>query len=282
MRIKTTAAILLAAAACAQKTESLDQGVAKLRRGDLAAPGELIKLGPGAVRAVEPSLQDPKLEVRRGAVAVLAGLPGPESCRALGTPLADESAEIRGRAAAAYYRDCPRDQTPCEPLLAGTAKGEPSAAAILLSGYCGDAGRKFLANPPAGRTKLDYGPVVPVALAVSVAKLHSGDASQSTAIASAVSNRTSVSEAEFIVQVLSDIPQSHLGTALPLLDDTRNAAALAGAPAGAQPRRICDAAVDAFAARLGLKMPFESKPAMRYTLANLQAAKGLITAKLKQ
>jgi magnesium-transporting ATPase (P-type) len=53
-------------------------------------------------------------------------------------------------------------------------------------------------------------------------------------------------------------------------------------PAGAQPRRICDAAVDAFAARLGLKMPFESKPAMRYTPANLQAAKALITAKLKQ
>lgn len=286
MRNQATATILLAVsvAACAQKTDGrLDQTVAKLRRGDLAAPGELIQMGPAAVQAVEPLLQDPKLDVRRGAVAVLAGLPGPESCRALAVPLGDASEEIRGRAAAAYYRGCARDRVPCEALLAGSAKGDPSAAAMLLAGYCGEAGRKSLGKVPAGRTKLEqYGPVVPTALVASVAQLHAGDASQAGAVTAAVANRASIAEAEFILQVLPEIPKAQLSAAVPLLDDRRDAAALAGAPAGVQPRRMCDAAVDAFASRLSIRMPFASKPATRYTPENLQAAKTLIAAELKK
>ena len=272
--------IALVLAAAPAPDDAVDRALARLRQGDLSAATELIRLGPPAVAAVTPLLADPSVDIRRQAVAVLAGVKGEESCRALATPLADANFEIRGRAALAFYHDCSRNRVPCARLMEGISKGDVSAAAILLCGSCPEA-KPFLDNPPAERMKLEaYGPVVPASLVASLAKLRLGDRAQVPVIAAAVQSRA-LGETEFVLQALAELPDGDLVLLLPALDDTRDTRVLTAAPSGIRPRRICDAAADALAARLGLKLAAVNRgPAGRYTPQELRDAKSAIQAKL--
>ena len=142
--------------------------------------------------------------------------------------------------------------------------------------------KKYLEPPPPGRLKLEaYGPVVSAALAAKVAKLRIGDSAQAAAIAEAAASKD-MEETEFIVQALPVIPREHLGRVLALLDDQREARSLAGVPAGVQPRRICDAAADAFAVQFGYAAAVSRKAFRPLHADQLQAAKSAVTAKLKE
>lgn len=259
--------------------ERLDRAIVKLRQGDPSASTDLIQIGPSAVLAVTPFLRDLKIDVRREAVIVLGSLKGNESCQALAVPFNDDSPEIRDRAAAAYYQGCSRQTVPCAAVMQAVAKGAVSAATILLCGYCVEA-RQFLERPPGGKVKLEaWGPVVPVALVASVARLRLGDQSQSAIIAAAVKSRVRT-ETEFAVQVLAEIPEGNLSIMLPAYSDLRESTVLTHAPSGVRPRRICDAVADAMAARLGLKLIANRGPAGRYTRQELASAKAAAHAKM--
>jgi hypothetical protein len=164
--------------------------------------------------------------------------------------------------------------------MEGISKGDVSAAAILLCGSCPVA-KPFLDQPPAGRMKLEaYGPVVRASLVASVAKLRLGDATQVPVIAAAVKSPVP-GETEFLLQTISELPAGYLSLLLPALDDLRETIVLTAAPSGIRPRRICDAAADALAARLGLKLPVVNRgPAGRYTRQELRDARSAIQAKL--
>jgi HEAT repeat protein len=258
----------------------LDRAVAKLARGEPAAAGELIAIGPPALASIEPYLRDPKVEVRRSAVLAIAGMNGRgESCRLLEVLLRDAEPEIRGRAALALYQGCARDQRPCSAITAVLGKPDPPAAVILMAGECASARPLLEGLPEKAFAKLEpAGPVVAAKLVAAVALLRLGDASKAGLLTQAA--RNTVANAELLVAVLPEIPDRHLRAMFPLLSDTRTTSRFSNAPAGARPpRRIQDAAADAFAMRLQIRLPFAEKPSGRYTEAELQAARTAIDAK---
>ena len=215
----------------------------------------------------------------------LAAIGGVASCNALGPALADASSEVRDRVALAIYNQCvtgedkTRFELPCAKLGEGMEKGNPSAAAILLEGHCHSAAR-LSSQIPEGRMKLEaWGPVVSSKLVASVARLHQGDDSQASVIAEAIRSKD-LAETEFVLQVIREIGDPHLPKLLPGLDDLRSVVSLSGAPAGVPPRRICDAAVDAFSSRLQLQLPFKVRPAAKYTDNELKSAKSTIRTRL--
>ena len=260
--------------------ERLDRALAKLRQGEATASTDLIGIGASAaLPAVIPLLADPNVNVRREAVITLAGWKSAESCEALGTALRDGSYEIRDRAAAGYYHECGRERVPCAALLQGISKGNVSAAAILLCGYCPES-KAFLQRPYGGKKmKLEAGgPVVPAALAAGVAKLRL-DGSAADIVGAAVKSKVRA-ETEFVIQVLAEIPARHLALVLPAYDDMRETAVLTMVPSGMRARRICDAVADAMAARLGLEPPAKRGPNGRYTKEELAAARAAAIPRL--
>ena len=258
--------------------QRLDQALGLLGKGDPSAAGHLIAIGLPAAHSIAGYVRDPKVEVRRAAVLALEGIGGAESCSLLAAPLADLSLEIRGRAALAIYRRCPRANLPCPQLIEGLHMPDPSAAAILLGGYCHEA-KGILQKPLTGNLKLEaYGPLVRGGLVASVSLLRLGDQSQTGILANAVKSQ-SLAETEFILQVLPDIANPRL--VMPMFDDLRETSFASKSPAGAkQPRRICDIAADLLADRVEVKLPFDRKPFGRYTAQQLQLAKAAIAKKL--
>jgi len=275
------AAVLLLSAAPADT--QLDRALAKLARGEPAAAGELIAIGPQALASIEPYLRDPKVEVRRGAVLAIAGMGGRgESCRLLEGLLRDNEPEIRGRATLAVYQGCARNQRPCPAIVAILEKPHAPATAILMAGDCPDARSLLQRLPEKDRVKWEpAGPVVQANLVAAVALLKLGDASQAKVLASSVRNETA--NAELLVAVLPEIPNQHLRSLVPLLSDERTTTRFSNAPAGARPpRRIQDAATDAFAKRLGVQLPFAEKPSGKYSAAELQGARAAIEQALSK
>lgn len=269
-------AIFAMAAAVAANVEpkaAVDEAFAKVRKGDLSSTGDLVKIGPAAVPHVAHYLTDANPKVRTEAVALLGAIGGTAACAALSSPLRDEAADLRDRAALAFYLKCPRGAVDCTKLASGMAMSDsPSAAAILLAGYC-PAAREMLRRTRAGNTKLDnHSPVVPVRLVAAVALLRHGD----MAVATAKSPR-SQAEIEFLLEVLSDIQDP--SWLLSSLDDRRSVLAATGAPRGVVPvRRVCDKAAEAFAERFSI--PFETRPGKRYTPAEIASVRNGVRAKL--
>jgi hypothetical protein len=202
------------------------------------------------------------------------------ACLAAVTALASPSADAREHAARQLYERCDRailDKDPAAAsALAKAVERGSGAAAILLLGYSRDAeSRRMLRAVPSTKpVKLRLSSVpVPALLVAAVAMAHAGEPGP---LESAV--RTQVlAERQFLLDVLGDLePGPAMRTlAESALGDEREV--MGGVPSGAHPRRrLCDAAVDAFAARLKLRLSFPLTPARRYASEQLAEAHAVI------
>jgi hypothetical protein len=208
------------------------------------------------------------------------------ACLAALVALAGPSADTREHAARQLYERCDRailDRDPAAAsVLAKAVERGSGAAAILLLGYFRDAeSRRVLRAVPSTKpVKLHLSSVpVPAPLVAAAALAHAGEPGP---LESAV--RTQVlAEREFLLDVLGELePGPAMRTlAESALGDEREV--MGGAPSGVQPRRrLCDAAVDAFAARLKPTLSFPLTPARRYAPEQLAEARAVIRQHLAQ
>lgn len=257
----------------AQTAEQVRQAFEAAREGDFGPSSELQSLGREALPHLAPYLDDPDPDIRRQAVA-LAGLIGGKAAVPLLTrALTLSDPDLQRRAAQALYQGDPArlagHAALGEALRAQVAGGAPAAAAVLLLGYFPGAGaetalRGLRDRDPAALAELaQWGPTVPMALAVNVALSRLGDPRARAALLETI-EQGGLEELRFLLEVLREIDAPELLHALKrTLDDTRTIAG--GVPSGAQlRRRLRDAAVDAFVKRLDLAVDFQLNPAGRY------------------
>jgi len=263
----------------------LTDAVAAARRGDWQ-PLNAVSAEPEAiVAALAPLAEDPDVGLRFGLVQYLAGLgdsaAGPLLVRLLG----DADPEIQSRAAAALY-DLPLpgaalDAEPgaADALMAAASDRPLTAAELLLLGYVEDPRAEVVLGGVDTGAAVKLRPwhrPVPATLAADVALSRRGDAAARDRLLQRQPGGPT-EELVFLLSVLRDVdapPVLHHLAALTLGDDRTIDL---GVPSGASPkRRVCDLAVDAFAARLGLGLPFTLDPVGRYDEAQRQAVRDAI------
>lgn len=201
-------------------------------------------------------------------------------CAASVAALASPSADTRERAARRLYERCDRailDKDPATASALGKAVERGSgAAAILLLGHFRDAETlrvlRSVSSPKPVKLRLSSVPV-PAPLVAAVALAHAGEPGP---LESAVRTRI-LAEREFLLDILGELEP---GPAMRTLADNAlgdEREVMGGVPSGALPRRrLCDAAVDAFADRLKPKLSFPLAPARRYAPERLAEAREVI------
>jgi hypothetical protein len=202
------------------------------------------------------------------------------ACEASLAALSSASADTRERAARMLHERCSRSILVRDPATAATLRtaveSGSGAAAILLLGNFRDAESiRVLQSVPSikpVKLRLSSAPV-PAPLVAAVALAHAG---QPGPLETAVHTR-SLAELEFLLDVLGDFEP---GPAMRTLADTTLAderEVAGGVPSGARPRRrLCDVAVDAFAARLRSDLGFPPTPSRRYPPERLAEARAAI------
>lgn len=206
------------------------------------------------------------------------------ACAASLAALTSTSADTRERAARTLYERGRRATLTKNPATAAALRNAvergSGAAAILLLGHFRDAESiRALRSVPSikpVKLRLSSAPVpAPLVAAVALAR-----ASDSGPLETAV-RTTSLDELEFLLDVLGEIEP---GPAMRTLADTAlgdEREVAGGVPGGARPRRrLCDAAVDAFAARLRPDLDFPLTPARRYPPQRLAEARAAIQQRL--
>ncbi|MEA3640816.1 MAG: hypothetical protein VBE63_12845 [Lamprobacter sp.] len=258
----------------AAQQSAVEQAFSAVERGDFGPVSDLAQRGEAIVNAVQPYLSSPQEVLRREALALLSTLGGTRACNALVSALADPSADIRSRAGFALMAHCdlgaiaPTDES-LSALLTSLERGNSSAAPLLMLGHFTntaalDALQSVLQNPFSVKLH-PWSPLVSAALPARVALLRLGAAGSQPAIRRVIA-QDDLSEQVFLLAVLDQIEDRE--TLLQLskhLDDQRPIAGGGGVPSGAVPRRrLCDLALEAFAASLDLTLPFDVSTARRY------------------
>jgi hypothetical protein len=207
-------------------------------------------------------------------------------CSAGVAALASPSADTREHAARQLYERCnrailDRDPAAASALAKAVESGSGAAAILLLGHFRDDESRRMLrAVPSTKQVKLHLSSVpVPAPLVAAVALALAGEPGP---LDQAV--RTEVlAEREFLLDVLGEL---ELGPAMRTLAESTlgdEREVMGGVPSGVQPRRrLCDAAVDAFAARLKPTLSFPLTPARRYAPEQLAEARAVIGQQLSQ
>jgi hypothetical protein len=273
---------------------ALEAAVAAARDGNWQ-PLQDLQIEPAAiVAALAPLADAPDEDVRRDLALYLAGLDHPAASPLLARLLADPDADIRARAADALFAlPDPGGALNAVPsatdaLLADAAGGAPTAAQLLLLGYAGTEKAAAVLRPivedgEAPPVKLyPWQRPVPAALAATIALSRRGDDAARDALLQR-QPPLPPEEMAFLLSVLPaiDSPAVLHHVAVLALDDEREIAG--DVPSGAGPqRRLCDRAVDAFAARLDLGLPFALNPAGRYDEAQRRAVRDAMTGTVPQ
>jgi hypothetical protein len=244
----------------------------------------LIVLATGLVAQIGNSTKAPSEDARREQVMQWSVKPDAAACQGLERALVDPSADIRVRAATALYGRCNRGvsarraaQTICKSLEMGNA----SAGAILLLGHA----PREQAEPclsrifPKGSAVKGVTSSRPVpsefAAMVPLAKLGNDKALAALRAAFA---KPSVAEALFLLSVLYEVDDMQaLRASVSLLDDERT---VPSARSDAT-RKMRDAAVDALADRLSLKLSFQPQIGQRFTTAEITEVKTAALAAAK-
>lgn len=280
---------------CTEGTgRALEAAVAAARDGNWQ-PLQDLQIEPAAVAAALAPLADaPDDDVRRDLAGYLAGLDHPATAPLLARLLADLDADIRARAADALFAlpdpgsALAAAPSAMEALLADAAGGAPTAAQLLLLGYAGTDKaaavlRAIVEDGEAPPVKLyPWQRPVPAALAATIALSRLGERAARDALLQR-QPPLPPEEMAFLLSVLPaiDAPSVLHHVAALALDDEREIAG--GVPSGAGPqRRLCDRAVDVFAARLDLTLPFALNPAGRYGEAERRAVRDAMTGTVPQ
>src|SRR6266542_3175660 len=268
--------------------ERVQRAFQAVREKDLGPVSGLQALGLAVVPLLPPYLEDASEDVRREAVSLLAVSDGEGALPLLVRALADTSPDIRERAALALYERYEPAQLAahagaCKALAALAAGDNPSAAALLLLGYCpGPETERVLrtvaAQTPAPPVRLfPWSAPVVASLPARVALARLGDREAQLALAQAVAGDTPA-ELEFLLAALREIEAPTVLRALTgVLADTRKAATVAHS--GAVPQhRLCDVAVNAFVRRFSLKIGFELSEVLPYSVDQLDDVRRRVDA----
>lgn len=208
----------------------------------------------------------------------------PAECAAAARALGADSADERERAARRLYERCDDSALAGAGSAAALRKAVETgagAAAILLLGRQRDAASIATLNSMAAAKPLKlhlWSAPVPAQAVRAVALARAGQPAE----LDGVLQTDDLAQRRFLLDVLGEI--EHRPTLAQLADlalaDAREISG--GLPSGARPRRrLCDAAVDAFATRLNLSLPFPLTPARRYTRAQLAEARTAILDALR-
>jgi HEAT repeat protein len=201
----------------------------------------------------------------------------PADCQALTEALADESFDLRSRAASALYWKCDRAAAAAfAPLLCRTLElGNAEAGAVLLLGYARPEVAVPCLQKPAGQRKMVKLAVsarpVPIAVPIRVALARLGEAEAVRDLRMAF-EKPDLETSLFLLGVLRDIDDREaLRASLRFLDDEREAPGVVSHAT----RTVRDVAVEALAARFSLKPTFSLAPGRRYAareIAEIRAA----------
>ena len=227
----------------------------------------------------------PNEEARREQVMQWSVKADSAACEGLERALTDPIADIRVRAATALYGRCDRDvsaRRAAHDICRSLRMGNASAGAILLLGHASrEQAEPCLMRPfPKGSAVKGVTSSKPVpsefAAIVPLAKL--GNEKALVALRTAFGKPT-VPEGLFLLSVLHEVNDGEaLRASVGLLDDER---AVPSARADAT-RKMRDAAVDALADRLSLKLSFQPKTGQRFTPAELAEVKAVSLAAIAQ
>lgn len=252
---------------------------------------QLAEQGAQVIPYLKPYLRDDNEMLRLQALALLTASTDPAAIPLLALALHDPSQELRARAALALYEQHDPLQLAersgvGEALRASVDQGNDAAAALLLIGYFpGESSLKTLQmlNERAGNAQTElasWAPVVPVRLAAAVSLSRLGDQSGRLTLLQ-TSAEGSLADREFLLSVLREIdaPDVLHALAAGTLGDVSEIGG--SAPSGVQPqRRLCDLAVDSFVKRLNLKINFSIDDHRRFTTAEIDAVRQVMTRSL--
>lgn len=252
---------------------------------------QLAEQGAQVIPYLKPYLRDDNEMLRLQALALLTASTDPAAIPLLALALRDPSQDLRARAALALYEQHDPLQLAersgvGEALRASVDQGNDAAAALLLIGYFpGESSLKTLQmlNERAGNAQTElasWAPVVPVRLAAAVSLSRLGDQSGRLTLLQ-TSAEGSLADREFLLSVLREIdaPDVLHALAAGTLGDVSEIGG--SAPSGVQPqRRLCDLAVDSFVKRLNLKINFSIDDHRRFTTAEIDAVRQVMTRSL--
>jgi len=221
--------------------------------------------------------QQPDEDARRDRIMQWQARATPADCQALTEALADESLDLRSRAASALYWKCDRAAAETfAPLLCRTLElGNAEAGAALLLGYARPEAAVPCLQKAAGQRRMVKLAVsarpVPVVLPVRVALARLGQADGVRELQTAFA-RPDLETSLFLLGVLRDIKDREaLRASLRFLDDEREAPGMVAHAV----RAVRDVAVEALVARFSLKPTFPVEPGRRYAareIAEVRAA----------
>ncbi|HEY1341537.1 MAG TPA: hypothetical protein VGF59_28700 [Bryobacteraceae bacterium] len=227
----------------------------------------------------------PNEEARREQVMQWSVTADPAACHGLERALTDPAADIRVRAATALYGRCDREASArrAAPAICRSLEmGNASAGAILLLGYAPrEQAEPCLTRPfPKGSAVKGVTSSRPVrsefAAIVPLAKLGNEKA---LAALRAAFDKPTVAEGLFLLSVLHEVNDAEaLRASVGLLRDERT---VPSARADAT-RKMRDAAVDALADRLGLKLSFQPQTGQRFTPAEVTEVNAAALAAIAQ
>lgn len=243
-----------------------------------------LMLAVGLLAQIQNSKR-PNEEARREQVMEWSVKADAVACQGLERALTDPVADIRVRAATALYGRCDRAVTArraAQAICASLEMGNASAGAILLLGHASrEQAEPCLRRPfPKGSAVKGVTSSRPVpsefAAIVPLAKLGNEKALVSLRAAFA---RPTVAEALFLLSVLHEVNDGEaLRASVGLLDDERP---VPSARSDAM-RKMRDAAVDALADRLSLRMSFQPQTGQRFTPAEVAEVKAAALAAIAQ
>ncbi len=221
--------------------------------------------------------QQPDEDARRDRIMQWQAGATPADCQALTGALADESLDLRSRAASALYWKC--DRAAAESFAALLCRtldlGNAEAGAALLLGYARREAAVPCLEKAAGQRRMVKLAVsarpVPVVLPVHVALARLGQADGVRELRMAFA-QPDLETALFLLGVLRDIKDREaLRASLRFLDDGREAPGVVTHAA----RTVRDVALEALVARFSLKPTFSIEPGRRYAareIAEVRAA----------
>jgi hypothetical protein len=271
---------------------------AAVRTGDAGLVGALARHGDAIVPAVSLLVTDSNATVRREAVAVLGAVDTSLAATAALPALADVSPDVAERAARvvlqATLRNGPDVIPGLQAAMAAAAKNPvPGAAQLLLAGFnTGDtqmleatlAQNAQASGPRARLVKLaDSDAAVDAALPAALALSRRGHPAARQQLTDRLAGKPSPATLEFMLKVISMIDAPALLQALAGQSLGNQQEIADGLPAGIAPRRrICDLAVEAFTARLGLHTGIVLNPSSRYSRTDIETVRKAVLSATPQ
>lgn len=265
----------------------VDEAFALAESGDTSAVAALGPFGPSLLAHLQPYAGNSNPEIRAAVATLLKGLGGKMTIPLLLVLLSDQDDDVQQRAALALYENFSHHELSLDrdigiALGDAIALGNSSASALLLAGWYDDENLRALltqltTGDAAGRTKLRAAsPVINTALVAQVALSRMGNQNSRAHLAERI-RAGDLDELRFLLEAVVhvDSPPILQSLAARTLEDRR--ITMSHGPAGtSNSLRLCDEAVNAYAAQFQLGLTFDGTEPRHFTDDELKKAASAI------